>query len=45
MEINGQLYLNNHKIPVKTQHITQIMLYSDMFRLVKVIIRLPLNHI
>ena len=27
-------YLNNHKIPVKTQHIISIVLYSDMFRLV-----------
>ena len=34
--------LNNHKIPVKTQHIS-IMLYSDMFRLEGVIIRLPLE--
>ena len=37
--------LNNYKIQVKTQHIISITLYSDMFRLARVIIRLPLNHI
>ena len=36
-------YLNNYKIPVKTQHIISIMLYSDMLRLVRVIIRLSLT--
>jgi len=38
------LYLNNYKIPGKTQHTILIMLYSDMFRLIRVIIRLCLNH-
>jgi len=33
-------YLNNYKIPVKTQHIVSIMFYSDMFRLEGIIIRL-----
>ena len=32
-------YLNNHKIPVKIQHIISIVLYSDMFRLARVIIK------
>ena len=27
-------YLNNYKIPVQTQHIISIMLYSHMFRLI-----------
>jgi len=35
--------LHNYKIPVKTQHIISIMIYSDMFRLARVIIRLSLN--
>ena len=38
-------YLYNYKIPVKTQRIISIMLYSDVFRLIRVIIRLSLNHI
>jgi len=36
-------YLNNYKISVKTQHIISIMFYSDMFRLARVIIRVPLT--
>jgi len=36
-------YLNNHKIPVKTQHVISIMFYSDVFRLEEVIIRLLLK--
>jgi len=36
-------YLNNAKISVKTQHIISIMLYSDMFQLEGVIIRLSLT--
>ena len=35
--------LNIYKIPVKTQHIIPIMLYSDMFRLARVIIRISLT--
>jgi hypothetical protein len=35
--------LNNYKIPFKTQHIKSIMLYSNMFRLIRVIIRLSLG--
>ena len=37
------LCLNNHEVPAKTQHIISIMLYSDMFRLEGVIIRLLLK--
>jgi len=33
-------HLNNHKIPNKTQHTISIVLYSVMFRLEGVIIRL-----
>jgi len=36
--------LNYYKIPVTTQHVISIMLYSDTFRLIRVIIRLSLNH-
>ena len=36
-------YLINYKIPLKTQHLISIMLYSDMFRLARVIIRLYLT--
>jgi len=39
----GIYFLNNHKILVKTQHIISITLYSDMFRLARVIIRLSLT--
>jgi len=38
-------YLNNYKISAKTQHVISIMLYSDMFRLARVIIRLSLTII
>jgi len=36
-------YLNNYKIPVKTRRIISVMLYSDMFRLERVIFRLSLE--
>jgi len=35
--------LTYHKIPVKTQHIISITLYSDMFRLARFVIRLSLT--
>jgi len=41
--VSGECYVNNYKIPVKTQHIISIMLYSDVFRLARVIIRLSLT--
>ena len=43
-QLNSKENLNNYNIPVKTQQVISIMLYSNMFRLIRFIIRLSFNH-